>query len=89
MAKNLIQTTNCYPLPLDKQRGISRVYDHVSGKSLKGFKMLTPGWDDGVSFAPLDFVLCAATGPETRVYGITKEMHHLSCGARRPNSCCR
>ena len=23
MAKNLIQTTNCYPLPLDKQHGIS------------------------------------------------------------------
>ena len=62
---------------------LSRVYDHVLGKSLKGFKMLPLGRDDGVSFVPLDFVLCAATDREKRVCGITKEMHHLSCGARR------
>lgn len=62
---------------------LSWVFDHVSGKSLKGFKMLTLGWDDGVSFVPLDFVLGAATDPEKRVCGITKEMHHRSCGARR------
>ena len=55
----------------------------MSGKSLKGFKMLTLGWDDGVSFVPLDFVLGAATDPSKRVCGITKEMHHRSCGARR------
>ena len=58
-------------------------FDHVSGKSLKGFKMLTLGWDDGVSFVPLDFVLGAAGDPEKQVCGITKEMHHRSCGARR------
>ena len=62
---------------------LSWVYDHVSGKSVKGFKMLTLGWDDGVSFVPLDFVLCAATDPKQRVCGITKEMHQRSCGARR------
>ena len=62
---------------------LSWVFDHVSGKSLKGFKMLTLGWDDGVSFVPLDFVLGAATDPSKRVCGITKEMHHRSCGARR------
>ena len=62
---------------------LSWVFDHVSGKSLKGFKMLTLGWDDGVSFVPLDFVLGAATDPEKRVCGITRELHHRSCGARR------
>ena len=66
----------------------------MSGKSLKGFKMLTLGRDDGVSFVPLDFVLGAATAPNKQVCGITREMHHRSCGvrrlcARRPNSCCR
>ena len=50
---------------------LSWVYDHVSGKSLKGFKMLTLGRDDGVSFVPLDFLLCAATDPSKRVCGIT------------------
>ena len=47
-------------------------FDHVSGKSLKGFKMLTLGWDDGVSFVPLDFVLGAATDPSKRVCGVTQ-----------------
>ena len=36
-----------------------------------------------MSFVPLDFVLGAATDPEKRVCGMTKEMHHRSCGARR------
>ena len=55
----------------------------MSGNCLKGFKMLTLGRHGGVSFVPLDFVLGAATDPSKRVCGVTKEMHHRSCGARR------
>ena len=51
---------------------LSWVYDHTTGRYLKGFKLLALGWDDGVSFVPLDFVLCAATDPKKRVCGITK-----------------
>jgi len=36
---------------------LSRVYDHSAGRFLKGFRMLTIGWSDGVSCLPLDFSL--------------------------------
>ena len=62
---------------------LSWVYDHTTGRCLKGFKLLAPGWDDGVSFVPLDFVLCAATDPKKRVSRITKEMDRRCCGSRR------
>ena len=62
---------------------LSWVYDHTTGRCLKGFKLLALGWDDGVSFVPLDFVLCAATDPNKRVCGITKEMDRRCCGSRR------
>ena len=62
---------------------LSWVFDHVLGKSVKGFKLLALGWGDGVSFVPLDFVLCAATDPNKRVCDITKEMDHHCCGYRR------
>ena len=31
---------------------LSRVYDHVIHKTVKGFNMLTLGWTDGYSFVP-------------------------------------
>ena len=62
---------------------LSWVYDHVLGKSVKGFKLLTLGWGDGVSFVPLDFILRAATESDKLVCGITKEMNHHCCGYRR------
>ena len=37
------------------------VHDHTTNRKLKGFKLLTLGWSDGVSFLPLDFVLCSSS----------------------------
>lgn len=34
---------------------LSRVYDHVIGKTVKGFNMLTLGWTDNYSFVPVAF----------------------------------
>ena len=62
---------------------LSWVYDHVLGKSVKGFKLLLLGWSDGVSFVPLDFVLCAATEAKQLVCDVTKEREHHCCGYRR------
>lgn len=59
------------------------VYDHNSGRNLKGFKLLTLGWSDGNSFLPLDFVLCSSTKPDKRLQGITKELDKRSCGYKR------
>jgi len=43
------------------------IYDHNSGRNLKGFKLLTLGWSDGNSFLPLDFVLCSSTKSDKRL----------------------
>ena len=59
------------------------VYDHNEKRSLKGFKLLTLGWSDGVSFLPLDFVLCSSADKDKRLQGVTKELDKRCCGARR------
>lgn len=59
------------------------VFDHTSGRSLKGFKLLTLGWSDGASFLPLDFVLCSSAKTEKRVQGITKDLDKRTCGYKR------
>jgi hypothetical protein len=59
------------------------IYDHNSGRNLKGFKLLTLGWSDGSSFLPLDFVLCSSTKEDKRLQGITKELDKRSCGYKR------
>ena len=45
--------------PYDRSRSkkvelLSRVHDHSSRRYLNGFRMLTLGWSDGVSFVPVD-----------------------------------
>lgn len=62
---------------------LSWIHDHNSGRSLKGFKLLTLGWSDGNSFLPLDFVLCASARAEKRLQGIKKELDKRCCGYRR------
>ena len=58
------------------------VFDHNSGTSLKGFKLLTLGWSDGFSFLPLDFVLCSSAKAEKRVQDIKKSLDKRTCGYR-------
>lgn len=62
---------------------LSWIYDHINDRSVKGFDMLTLGWSDGNSFAPLDFVLLAATDPEKRLNGINDEIPKNSNGYKR------
>ena len=50
------------------------VHDHNAGRSLKGFKLLTLGWSDGVNFLPLDFTLCSSAKTGKRLQGVTKEV---------------
>jgi hypothetical protein len=59
------------------------VFDHNSGTTLKGFKLLTLGWSDGASFLPLDFVLCSSAKAEKRVQEIKKVLDKRTCGYRR------
>jgi hypothetical protein len=59
------------------------VFDHNSGTSLKGFKLLTLGWSDGASFLPLDFILCSSAKAEKRLQDIRKVLDKRTCGYRR------
>lgn len=59
------------------------IFDHNSGRSLKGFKLLTLGWSDGFSFLPLDFVLCSSAKEDKRVQNIKKDLDKRTCGYKR------
>lgn len=62
---------------------LARIFDHNSKAYLNGFKMLTLGWSDGVSFLPLDFVLRSSTEVKNRIQGVTKDLDKRTCGYRR------
>lgn len=59
------------------------VHDHNANRSLKGFKLMTLGWSDGVSFLPLDFILCSSAKASKRLQGIRKEVDKRCCGYKR------
>lgn len=53
---------------------VSRVFDHVTRRSLLGFKMLLMGYWDGASFIPLDFTLHRELGQnKEKPFGLTKK----------------
>jgi hypothetical protein len=62
---------------------LSRVYDHSTGRFLKGFRMLTLCWSDGVSFLPLDFTLLSSSDAKKRICENQKQMDKRCCAYRR------
>jgi IS4 transposase len=62
---------------------LAKIFDHNSKKYLKGFKLLTLGWTDGVSFLPLDFVLRSSAEAKNRIQGIIKDLDKRTCGYKR------
>ena len=58
--------------PYDRSRSkwvelLSSVWDHSTGRFLKGFRMLTVCWSDGVSCLPLDFSLLSSADDKNRL----------------------
>ena len=62
---------------------LSRVYDHCAKRYIKGFRMLTLGWSDGVSFVPCDHAVLTSGKEKNLIHGITKTMDQRTCGAKR------
>jgi len=58
---------------------LAKVFDHTTGRFAKGYTLLTLGWADGFSFAPIDFVLLSSAKAANRLTemmsGITKRCH--------------
>ncbi len=52
----------------------SRVWDHSSGKFIKGFRMLTVCWSDEASCLPLDFALLSSSNADNRFCENQKRM---------------
>lgn len=64
---------------------LSRVKDHTTGRFIRGFRMLTLCWSDGVSSLPLDFVLLSSTDATTRFCEATKIVDKRCCAYVRRN----
>lgn len=82
---------DCFVLDdsLYKRAGFKRtelascVFDHVSGRFKKGFRLLTLGWTDGCTFLPINFSMLASS-KEHNVLGPCNRFDRRSlCGKRR------
>ena len=74
--------------PYDRSRSksvelLSRVWDHSNGRLIKGFRMLTLCWSDGVSCVPLDFSLLSSSDAKKRLCENRKQMDKRCCAWQR------
>ena len=74
--------------PYDRSRSkmvelLSRVWDHSSGRFLKGFRMLTICWSDGISCLPMDFALLSSADAKKRLCESYKSMDKRCCAWQR------
>jgi len=74
--------------PYDRSRSksvelLSRVWDHSNGCLIKGFRMLTICWSDGVSCLPLDFSLLSSADAKKWLCENRKTMDKRCCAWQR------
>jgi hypothetical protein len=62
---------------------LARVYDHMSHKFVRGFRMLTLGWSDGNSFVPIAFSLLSSENERNRLCGVEDSIDKRTCGYKR------
>jgi hypothetical protein len=81
----LLEKTGKY---IDK---VSRVWDHVTQRSVLGFKLLVMGYWDGMSFIPVDFSLHREVGKNSeKPFGLKKkELRKQPKKDRKKGSCSR
>ena len=74
--------------PYDRSRSkkvelLSRVFDHSTGRFLRGFRLLAICWSDGVSCLPLDFALLSSAKKKNRFHESCKSMDKRCCAFKR------
>jgi DDE superfamily endonuclease len=74
--------------PYDRSRSkwvelLSRVWDHSTGRYLKGFRMLTICWSDGTSCLPMDFALLSSADAKKRLCDSQKVIDKRCCAYQR------
>ena len=61
---------------------LARVYDHVRGKCVKGFNLLTLGWTDSYSFIPVGFNMLSSAKEKNLLMGIDERIDRRTNGYR-------
>ena len=62
---------------------LSRVFDHTDGRYYRGFRMLTLGWSDGISFLPVSCALLASSKEKNRLVPLRTDLDCRTNGAKR------
>jgi len=62
---------------------LASVWDHSTGRFLKGFRMLTICWSDGTSCLPMDFALLSSSDAEKRFCDSRKSLDKRCCAYQR------
>ena len=60
---------------------LARVFDHAHHRYIRGFRMLTLGWSDGVSFIPVNSCLLSTENQENRINEV-KQVNKQSFGTK-------
>ena len=61
---------------------LSYVFNHVIGKTVKGFNLLTLGWTDGYSFIPVGFNMMASAKASNRIAPANASIDKRSNGGK-------
>jgi hypothetical protein len=74
--------------PYDRSRSkwvelLASIWDHSTGRFLKGFRMLTICWSDGTSCLPMDFALLSSTDVKKRLCDSQKVLVKRCCAYQR------
>ena len=59
---------------------LARVYDHVIGKTVKGFNLLMLGWTDHYSFIPVGFNMMSSAKEKNRIMGMDSRIDKRTSG---------
>jgi hypothetical protein len=62
---------------------LSRVFDHIDNRYYRGFRMLTLGWSDGISFLPVSCALLFSSKEKHRLVPLRTDLDRRTNGARR------
>ncbi|NQX71851.1 transposase [Paenibacillus alba] len=62
---------------------LAKVFDHSTGRFAKGYTMLTLGWSDGFSFAPIDFFMLTSANIANRLNEMTTAISKRCQGYKR------
>jgi hypothetical protein len=62
---------------------LARIFDHVSGRMVRGYNLLTLGWSDGYSFVPVDFTLLSSANAKNRLCEMREDLDKRTVGYKR------